>query len=107
MSYYVTITFDLIDAANSKYGGNVYKKITNELSKVDYSKVHIVRKTSKALVLPSNTYVAQFEDDSVDKTSDIKRLVKKELKEIFKLLGVSGKYFIAVGKSWSVSCGTF
>ena len=105
MSYFVTVTFDLNYAGISPHGNNVYAKITDALDSLDYSKVVTGRK-KKTLQLPSNTYVAEFDDD-VDHQSEVVEFVKTELQNIFSRYSVSGKYFISAGKNWAWKIGSF
>lgn len=105
MSYFVTITFDLNQANMSPDGNNVYTKITEALGEIDYSKVITGRK-KKTLQLPSNTYVAEFEDD-VEHQAEVVEFVKKELKKIFERYSVTGKFFISAGKNWAWKVGSF
>jgi hypothetical protein len=106
MSYFVTVTFDLNSASVSPHGNNVYAKITNALDNLDYSKVVTGKRSQKTLQLPSNTYVAEFDDD-VDHQSEVVEFVKLELKNIFSRYAVSGKYFISAGKNWAWKIGSF
>lgn len=105
MSYFVTVTFDLNYASMSPYGNGVYAKITDALNNLDYSKVVTGRK-KKSLQLPSNTYVAEFDDD-IEHQSEVIEFVKVELQNIFKRYSVSGKYFISAGKNWAWKAGSF
>jgi hypothetical protein len=105
MSYFVTITFDIKDAANSPHGTNVYSKITGDLKNLEYDKF-VSGKKKNETGLPSNTYVAVFEDDG-DHQTEIVEYVKTELKKVFKKYSVKGKYFISVGKGWSWKIGRF
>jgi hypothetical protein len=105
MSYFVTVTFDLNYASSSPHGTNVYSKITDALDNLDYNKI-VQGKKKIDIQLPSNTYVAKFEDDG-EHQKEITEFVKNELKRIFKGYSVKGKYFISVGKKWSWKVGTF
>jgi hypothetical protein len=105
MGYFVTVTFDIVQAGKSPHGLGVYAKITDSLKAVDYSKVaHGKKKLS--LKLPSNTFVAEFSSDADDK-DQVVNLVKSELRSIFLQHGVKGKYFISVGKDWKWKMGAF
>ncbi|MBB1127251.1 hypothetical protein [Thiospirillum jenense] len=105
MSYFVTITFDLENPSQSPHGTNVYSKITKDFDNIDFSRI-VTGKRKIDRQLPSNTYVAEFDDD-VDHQSEIAEFVKGELKKIFTKYSVKGKYFISVGKNWSWKFGTF
>lgn len=105
MSYFVTVTFDLSYASMSKHGNNVYAKITDALDNLDYSKV-VTGKKKITAELPSNTYVAEF-DDSFDHQSKVIDFAKFELEKIFKYYRVSGKYFISAGKNWAWKINSF
>lgn len=105
VSYFVTITFDLSYASISPHGNNVYSKITDALDNLDYSKV-VKGKKERTIGLPSNTYVAKFDDD-FEHQSEVVEFVKVELKKIFRLHSVSGKYFISAGTNWAWKIGTF
>ena len=105
MSYFVTITFDLRYASMSPHGLGVYKLITDDLDALNYPK-YVTGKTKRSVDLPSNTYVAEFEDDS-DHQSEITNFVADEIKRIFAKYQVKGKYFIAVGKNWHWKVGSF
>lgn len=108
MSCFITITFDLKDAINtSPHGSGVYTKIRKALEKIDFSNFYAMRNNKKKLKnLPFNTYVAEFDDD-VEKSLEVVKYVKVELKKIFKEHEVTGKYFIVAGKKWARSCNTF
>ena len=105
MSYFVTVTFDLNYASMSPLGNNVYAKISDALDDLDYSKV-VTGKKKKTLQLPSNTYVAEFDDD-VEHQSEVVDFVKAELQKIFIRYSVSGKYFISAGRNWAWKIGSF
>jgi hypothetical protein len=105
MSYFVTVTFDLNNLNMSPHGNNVYTKITGALGGIDFSKV-VTGKQKKTLQLPSNTYVAEFDDD-VEHQSEVIDFVKVELKKIFARYSVTGKYFISAGKNWAWKIGAF
>ena len=101
MSYFVTISFDIEDAASSAYGTNVYKRITDDLEELLYSRFVKSRRRNRETQLPSNTYVCEFEDSPEGEASDIKDIVAEELKSVFERYNVHGKCFIAVGNDWS------
>jgi len=103
--YFVTVTFDLNCASMSPYGNNVYAKITDALDNLDYSKVVTGRK-ERTIDLPSNTYVAKFDDD-FEHQSEVVEFVKANLEKIFRRYSVSGRYFISVGKNWAWKVGSF
>jgi hypothetical protein len=105
MSYFVTVTFDLNYANMSPHGNNVYSKITDALEQIDYSTV-VSGKKKRTLQLPSNIYVAEFDDDFEHQT-EVVEFVKLELKKIFTLYSVSGKYFVSAGKNWAWKAGSF
>lgn len=105
MSYFVTITFDLRDAARSRNGTAVYGMITRDLDSLDYSKV-VKGKKRTMVQLPSNTYVAEFDDD-VEHQSEIADFVISQLKQIFQKYQVKGKYFVSTGRNWYWKVGTF
>ncbi|NJC38076.1 hypothetical protein GGR60_002630 [Xanthomonas arboricola] len=88
MSYFVTITFDLRYASISPHGLNVYKEITDKLDTLSYPS-YVTEKKSKTVDLPSNTYVAEFEDDS-NHQSEITDFVADELRKIFVKYHVKG-----------------
>jgi hypothetical protein len=88
----------------SPHGNNVYAKITDALDNLDYSRVITGRK-ERTIDLPSNTYVAKFDDDFEHQT-EVVEFVKVELERIFRLYSVSGKYFISAGKSWAWQIGS-
>ena len=105
MSYFVTITFDLHHASMSPHGRNVYKKITDDLNSLNYPG-YVTGKKARSIDLPSNTYVAEFEDD-IGHQSEITNFVADELRKIFNKYQVKGKFFIAVGKNWHWKIGAF
>ncbi|MBU2848644.1 hypothetical protein HF925_08640 [Acidithiobacillus ferriphilus] len=105
MSYFVTVTFDINYAQMSPHGNNVYSKITDALDKIYYYKI-VSGKNKRTLRLPSNTYVAEFDDASEHQT-EVVESVKLELKRIFDRFSVSGKYFISTGRSWAWKVGSF
>ena len=105
MSYFVTVTFDLTYASMSPHGNNVYKKITEALDNLDYSRM-VTGKKKKTVELPSNTYVAEFDDD-FEHQSEVIDFVKEELKKILNTHAVSGRYFISAGKIWAWKIGSF
>lgn len=105
MGYFVTVTFDLSYASKSPHGNNVYAKITDELDNLDYSTV-VTGKKKRIVDLPSNTFVAEFNDD-FEHQSEVVDFVTVELKEIFKRYSVFGKYFIFAGKNWAWKIGSF
>ncbi|MGG6344431.1 hypothetical protein ACQ5SA_14450 [Stenotrophomonas indicatrix] len=105
MSYFVTITFDLHYASISPHGRNVYKKITDDLDTLNYPS-YATGKKRRTVDLPSNTYVAEFQDDG-NHQSEITDFVAEEIRKIFAKYHVKGKFFIAVGKSWHWKVGTF
>ncbi len=105
MSYFVTVTFDLNYASMGPHGTNVYAKIADDLDNIDFSKV-VTGKKKRTIQLPSNTYVAEFDDD-VDHQSEIVEFVQVELKKIFSRYSVSGKYFISTGRNWAWKVGSF
>ena len=106
MSYFVTVTFDLNYASMSPYGTDVYRKITDALDEIDYSKV-VSGKKKRATQLPANTYVAEFEEDDVDHSREIVNFVAEELREIFSRYDVEGKFFVSAGKGWAWKTGDF
>ena len=97
MSYFVTITFDLNYVNMSPHGNNVYTKITDALEQLDYSKV-VTGKKKKVIDLPSNTYVAEFDDDT-EHQSEVVEFVRQELGKIFERYSVKGKFFISAGRN--------
>ncbi|CED59835.1 putative uncharacterized phage protein [Moritella viscosa] len=99
MSYFVTITFDLNHAKSS-----VYPRIHRSLDQIDFGKYIQGRKANETQ-LPSNTFVAEFESDDFDNSTELREWLKYQMKSIFKLNNVSGKFFIAVGKRWAWSVG--
>lgn len=103
MSYFVTITFDLEYAAMSRHGTNVYAMIADELDDLDFSRF-VKGKKKRATQLPSNTYVAEFDDDG-ERASKIIEFIQGELKRILEAYSVSGKYFVAAGRGWAWKLG--
>jgi len=100
MSYFAIITFDLKSPKKSLYGTNVYKKITDRLEEFDfYQDRHGKKKVP--FDLPANTYVAEFEKDDYENSSELTEQIAADLKIIFKEMGIRGKYFIFVGQKWS------
>ncbi len=99
MSYFVNITFDLNDAPPA-----VYPRIQKRLSRLDFSKFITGRRRTNVR-LPSNTFVARFETDDFARSADLVTWLRDKLKRIFERFGVSGKYFILVGREWAWSIG--
>jgi hypothetical protein len=106
LSYFVTVTFDLNYASMSPHGNDVYRKIANSLDGLDYSKVVQGKRKKNETKLPANTYVAEFEEEDQHQKKIIE-FVRSELKRIFKIYDVNGKYFISTGKHWAWKVGTF
>ncbi|MDN7893027.1 hypothetical protein QZM93_30945 [Burkholderia cepacia] len=100
MSYFAIITFDLSYPGMSLHGTNVYKKITDRLEDLDFYKARH-GKRSTPFELPANTYVAEFEEEEYDKSSELADEIKADLKEILADLEVHGKFFVFVGKKWA------
>lgn len=92
MSYLVTVTFDLTQPDPS-----VYRKVHSELENIDFSKLISARKKIPK-PLPNNTFVAEFEDDNFDRSSEVCAYVSDEINRIFKKHAVVGKYFVASGR---------
>jgi hypothetical protein len=101
MSYFVYITFDLKGADEPDY-----RQIQSKLKKIDFSKF-IIGKRKVQLKLPSNMFVAKFDDNDFDKSKQLLAHVKKQLLQIFKSVGVKGSYFISAGKNWAWKKGAF
>jgi hypothetical protein len=94
----VTITFDLTKAPTS-----VYQKIQKDLAEIDFSKFKSGKRRQNN-PLPGNTFVAEFDEDEFDddaKSSDVSNYTKSEIERIFKKHKVTGRYFVAAGKSWA------
>lgn len=106
LSYFVTITFDIKHASMSPHGTGVYRKIADSLDELDYSKVIQGKRMKTETKLPANTYVAEFEEEDQHQT-EIIEFVKRELKRIFELYEVKGKFFISTGKQWAWKVGSF
>ena len=103
MSFLVTITFDLSQAPTS-----VYPKIQKALEEIDFSRFKS-GKRHQDTPLPGNTFVAEFDEDEFDdntKSSDVSNYAKSEIERIFKEHKVTGRYFVAAGKSWAWKIGT-
>lgn len=100
MSYFVTVTFDLEYASASPHGINVYRKITDALDAIDYSRM-ITGKKNRVIQLPANTYVAEFEEDGADHSREIVDFVEQELRAIFSRYHVQGRFFVCAGKGWA------
>ena len=99
MSYLVTVTFDLNQADPS-----VYPKVHFELENIDFSKL-ITRRKKIDKPLPSNTFIAEFDDDDFDRSHEVCSYVSDELNRIFKKYDVVGRYFVASGKKWAWKMG--
>ena len=95
MSYFVTVTFDLTEADPS-----VYPKVHSELENIDFSKFITGRKRIDK-PLPSNTFIAEFDNDDFDRSSEVCAYVGDEINRIFKKYGVTGKYFVVSGRKWA------
>jgi hypothetical protein len=91
----------------SPHGTNVYRKITDALDEIDYSKIIASRKKKRSTDLPANTYVAEFEEDGTSRAKEIVKLVEDELREIFRRFEVHGNFFVSVGKRWAWRVGQF
>jgi len=103
MSFLVTITFDLTQAPTS-----AYPQIQQDLESIDFSKI-ISGRRRQDNPLPGNTFVAEFDNDEFEdgaKSSDVSDYAKSEVERIFKKYRVSGRYFVAAGKSWSWKVGS-
>ncbi len=101
MSYFVCITFDLKDAKTSDY-----PKVKAELEEIDFTKFVTGRKKQDR-PLPSNTFVAEFDVNDFDKTSEVAEWVSSQFKAISKRLDLSGKCFISVGRNWAWKTSNF
>jgi len=99
MSYFVTVTFDLTQPDPS-----VYCKVHSELENIDFSKFISARKRIPK-ALPNNTFVAEFDDDNFDRSSEVCAYVSDEINRIFKKHAVVGKYFVASGRKWAWKMG--
>lgn len=106
MGFLVTVTFDVNNVQLSPLGRNSYRTITDELDALDYTK-YVVGKKKRKIDLPSNTYVAEFDDDDEGHQREFVDYVKNELLKIFTKHSLNGKYFICVGKSWAWKIGQF
>lgn len=100
MSYLAIITFDLKYPSMSPSGTNVYRKITDELENLDFYKSRHGRKAAP-FELPSNTYLAEFEEADYDDSKELADQISQDLKAIMIRLSVKGKFFLSVGKSWA------
>ena len=107
MSYFVTVTFDLNYARTSLHGTNVYRKITDALDEIDYSKIVVTKKKKRSIDLPANTYVAEFEEDDTSRAKEIVKFVEVELREIFRRFEVRGNFFVSAGTRWAWNTGRF
>jgi hypothetical protein len=87
----------------SPHGTNVYRRITNELEQLDFFKVRQGRRTE--FELPSNTYVAEFDQGDYSKSVDLADEIKIDLKRIMEHLNVHGRYFVFVGQKWAWNGG--
>lgn len=94
MSYLVIATFDLKSPDPSDY-----PRVHSELDKIDFSKFIQGRKRIDK-PLPSNTFIAEFDNDDFDRSSEVCAYVGGEIDRIFKKHKVSGKYFVAAGRKW-------
>lgn len=103
MSYFVQITFDLKDVAGRT---DIYSGIDRELKKIDFSKYFVGRKNIPRK-LPSNTFVAEFDTEEFEKTTQLVKYVSKKLSTIFEDYAVHGNYFISAGKRWACKKGNF
>jgi len=99
MGYFVTVTFDLNQGDSS-----IYRKVNSELEDIDFSKIITARKTIDK-PLPNNTFIAEFDDDNFDRSSEVCAYVSDEINRIFKKYGVVGKYFVASGRKWAWKMG--
>ncbi len=98
MSFFVTVTFDLNNAATS-----AYPDVQKELDDIDFSK-YLTGKRKK-VKLPANTYAAKFDDDFFNKSTELRDYLIREVRRIFKDNNLSGKYFINVGQDWAWKVG--
>lgn len=99
MGYFVTVTFDLNQADPS-----VYPKVNSELENIDFSKIITGRKKIDK-PLPNNTFIAEFDNDDFDRSSEVCAYVSDELNRIFKKYNVVGRYFVASGRKWAWKMG--
>lgn len=98
MSYFVSVTFDLNEAP-----GPAYTQVRDELDQLDLSPWARGKKTE--VRLPRNVFVAEFEDGDFERSRGASDWVAGEIDRIFKKVGVSGRYFVAVGKGWAWKVG--
>ncbi|WP_277187685.1 hypothetical protein [Caballeronia sp. BR00000012568055] len=94
------VTFDLRYATTSRYGNDVYRRITNALQEADFFKYR-KGKSEREFELPSNTYIAELELDDDESSSSLLDEVRVMLKDIFEKLEVDGRYFVMAGKRWA------
>ena len=112
MSFMVTLTFDL-HGADTKH----YPQVEKELLAIDLRKdikhgtrakikfcgrILVLKKSTR---LPSNTYVAKFDENDLEHARDVAQRIGKELARILKSFGVPGRYFVVIGKSWAWQAG--
>lgn len=91
MSYFATVTFDLVNADSTDY-----TEVTDGLSNLGLYKQ--IRKDGKDIDLPSNTYCGEFKGESA---SDVRDYLNEQIKRIFRDARRKCKFFISVGSSWS------
>ena len=99
MSYFVIVTYDLTKARTS-----VYPKVNAKLKKVDFSKLIVGRKRIRN-ELPSNTFVAEFDNEKFHRSSAVCGHVRVEIERIFRECNVAGHYFVASGRKWAWKIG--
>ena len=99
MSYFAIITFDLKASKSSLHGTNVYNKITDKLEDLDFYKSRHGKRRDP-FELPANTYVAEFENNDYDSSSDLTKQISDDLNIIFGEMDIRGKFFIFLGEKW-------
>lgn len=77
MSNFVYITFDL---AGQGGRSTVYDRIKGELEQINFEK-YVQGKRKKKRQLPFNMYVAEFDDESFDRSAQLVKHVDKKIKK--------------------------
>ena len=89
------VTFDLAKADQL-----AYLNVHSELKNIDFSE-SIARRKQIDKPLPSNTFVAEFDNDDFDRSSEVCAYVGDEINRILKGYKVVGKYFVAARRRWA------
>lgn len=91
MSYFVTCSFDLVDADSSDYE-NAYEA----LQEIGLD-TEIESKDGKIIQLPNTTTVGKFDGSDC---ASVRTFVMDKVKISFKNLSLKSKIFISVGGDW-------